>query len=152
MNFSHYTAEKNSELISCARFLFTVDWIRIIFYIVWSVFFFPLSGLFAAAHDMNIEWVIVKGISHFSDDSNTPDESWKSFASIMAASLVSNMLNDPVVFKQWPHYEGIYMSHPTLYYWLIINSDEFSQVCLFRLVEYYPWFKFFSLIHTQILR
>ena len=79
-------------------------------------FVFPLTGLFAAAHDMNIEWVIVKGISHFSDDSNTPDESWKSFASIMAASLVSNMLNDPVVFKQWPHYEGIYMSHPTLYY------------------------------------
>ena len=55
---------------------------------------------------MNIEWVIVKGISHFSDDSNTSDESWKSFASIMAASLVSNMLNDPVVFKEWPHYEG----------------------------------------------
>ena len=71
-----------------------------------GLFFFPLVGLFAAAHDMNIEWVIVKGISHFSDDSNTPDESWKSFASIMAASLVSNMLNDPVVFKEWPHYEG----------------------------------------------
>ena len=77
---------------------------RIIFY--WSVF--PLlKGLFAAAHDMNIEWVIVKGISHFSDDSNTPDESWKSFASIMAASVVSNMLNDPVVFKERPHYEGM---------------------------------------------
>ena len=69
--------------------------------------FFPFIGLFAAAHDLNLEWVIVKGISHFSDDSNTPDESWKSFASIMAASLVSNMLNDPVVFKEWPHYEGI---------------------------------------------
>ena len=64
-------------------------------------------GLFAAAHEVNIEWVIVKGISHFSDDSNTPNESWKSFASIMAASLVSNMLSDPVVFKEWPHYEGI---------------------------------------------
>ncbi|CAH3172278.1 unnamed protein product [Porites lobata] len=65
------------------------------------------EGLFAAAHEVNIEWVIVKGISHFSDDSNTPNESWKSFASIMAASLVSNMLSDPVVFKEWPHYEGI---------------------------------------------
>ena len=64
-------------------------------------------GLFAAAHEVNIEWVIVKGISHFSDDSNTPNESWKSFASIMAASLVSNMLSDPVVFKEWPHYEGM---------------------------------------------
>ena len=48
-----------------------------------------------------------KGISHFSDDSNTSDESWKSFASVMAASLVSNMLNDPVIFKEWPHYEGM---------------------------------------------
>ena len=76
---------------------------RIIFY--WSVFLL-LTGLFAAAHDMNIEWVIVKGISHFSDDSNTSDDSWKSFASIMAASVVSNMLNNPVVFKEWPHYEG----------------------------------------------
>ena len=71
-----------------------------------GLFFFPLAGLFAAAHDMNIEWVIVKGISHFSDDCKTPYEPWKSFASIMAASLVSNMLNDPVVFKEWPHYEG----------------------------------------------
>ncbi|CAH3172277.1 unnamed protein product [Porites lobata] len=65
------------------------------------------EGLFAAAHEVNIEWVIVKGISHFSDDSNTPNESWKSFASIMAASLVSNMLSDPVVFKEWPHYEDV---------------------------------------------
>ena len=71
-------------------------------------FFFPFVGLFAAAHDLNLEWVIVKGISHFSNDSNTPDESWKSFASIMAASLVSNMLNDPAVFIEWPHYEGMY--------------------------------------------
>ena len=87
-------------------------------------FFFPLiiiTGLFAAAHDMNIEWVIVKGISHFSDDSNTPEESWKSFASIMAASLVSNMLNDPVVFKEWPHYEG--MSHPWSCDWLLIGMN-----------------------------
>ncbi|CAH3192372.1 unnamed protein product, partial [Porites evermanni] len=70
-------------------------------------FYFLLIGLFAAAHDLNLEWVIVKGISHFSDDSNNPNESWKSFASIMAASLVSNMLSDPVVFKEWPHYEDV---------------------------------------------
>lgn len=71
-------------------------------------FFFPFVGLFAAAHDLNLEWVVVKGISHFSNDSSTPDESWKSFASVMAASLVSNMLNDPGVFNEWPHYEGMY--------------------------------------------
>ena len=88
--------------------------------------FYLHAGLFAAAHDVNIEWVIVKGISHFSDDSNAPNESWKSFASIMAASLVSNMLNDPVVFKEWPHYEG--MSHPCSE---IIDRDKcFDQVIL----------------------
>ena len=62
---------------------------------------------------MNIEWVIVKGISHFSNDGNASSESWKSFSSIMAASLVFNMLNDPAVFKEWPHYEGI--SHRSLF-------------------------------------
>ena len=92
---------------------------------VWSVlyFIFPFIGLFAAAYDLNLEWVIVKGISHFSDDSNTPNESWKSFASIMAASLVSNMLNDPVVFKDWPHYEGI--SHPCSDILLIMTNFLF---------------------------
>ena len=71
-------------------------------------FFFHLTGLFAAAHDLGIDWVIVKGISHFYGDSNTPDESWKSFASIMAASVVSNiLLNEPGVFKNKPHYEGM---------------------------------------------
>ena len=89
-----------------------------------SVFFclfllFKHVGLFAAAHEVNIEWVIVKGISHFSDDSNTPNESWKSFASIMAASLVSNMLSDPVVFKEWPHYEGMLPPFPVCL--LIVN-------------------------------
>ena len=76
-------------------------------FLCWLVFVVLFIGLFAAAHDLKIEWVIVKGISHFSNDGNVPNESWKSFASIMAASLVSNMLNDPVVFKEWPHYEGI---------------------------------------------
>ena len=66
--------------------------------------FFP--GLFAAAHDLKIEWVIVKGISHFADGNNPAENSWESHACIMAASLVSNMLKDPFVFEQWPHYEG----------------------------------------------
>ena len=67
--------------------------------------------------------MIVKGISHFSNDSNTPDESWKSFASIMAASLVFNMLNDPVVFEEWPHYEG--MPHPCSDILLIVTNFLF---------------------------
>ena len=63
-------------------------------------------GVFVAAHDMKIEWVIVKGVSHFINDPDQPDELWKSFACTMAASLVFNMLNDPVVFKDWPHFDG----------------------------------------------
>ena len=77
---------------------------------------------------MKIEWVIVKGISHFSNDGNTPDESWKSFASIMAASLVFNVLINPVVFKEWPHYINEGMSHPCSD---IIDRDKcFVQVIL----------------------
>ena len=63
-------------------------------------------GVFVAAHDMKIEWVIVKGVCHFINDPDPPDELWKSFACTMAASLVSNMLNDPLVFKDWTHYVG----------------------------------------------
>ncbi|CAH3180201.1 unnamed protein product [Porites lobata] len=63
------------------------------------------EGLFAAAHDLKIEWVIVKGISHFANSNNPAENSWKSHACIMAASLVSNMFKDPFVFEQWPHYE-----------------------------------------------
>ena len=59
---------------------------------------------------MKIEWVIVKGVSHFSNDLDPPNNLWKSFASTMAASLVSNMLNDPLVFKDWPHFDGKFSS------------------------------------------
>ncbi|CAH3105222.1 unnamed protein product [Porites lobata] len=65
------------------------------------------EGLFAAAHDLKIEWVIVKGISHFADGNNPAEKSWESHACIMAASLVSNMLKDSFVFQQWPHYEDL---------------------------------------------
>ena len=68
------------------------------------VVFFP--GFFVAAHDLQIEWVIVKGISHFSNGSNSAEACWKSHACVMAASLVSYMLKDSTVFKHWPHYEG----------------------------------------------
>ncbi|XP_078368627.1 uncharacterized protein LOC144652487 isoform X2 [Oculina patagonica] len=60
------------------------------------------KGIFAAAHDMKSEWVVVKGVSHFADSSTC--QSWESFACVMAASVVSNILCDPFVFEQWPHY------------------------------------------------
>ena len=63
-------------------------------------------GLFGALHELKIEWVIVKGNSHFANGNNPAEKSWESYACTMAAaSLVSNMLNNSCVFEQWPHYE-----------------------------------------------
>ena len=59
---------------------------------------------------MKIEWVIVSGVSHFTNDLDPPNNLWKSFACTMAASLVSNMLNDPLVFKDWPHFDSKFSS------------------------------------------
>ena len=64
--------------------------------------------MFAAAHDFKTEWVVVKGIKDFADGSQPSSEKWESFASVMAASVVANILSDPVIFQDWPHYnEGI---------------------------------------------
>ena len=92
-------------------------------------------GLFAAAHDLKIEWVIVKGISHFADGTNPAENSWESHACIMAASLVSNMLKDPFVFEQWPHYEG--RCHAPLLNHVIIKSlTLYRRINLVFLVKY----------------
>ena len=61
------------------------------------------SGVFAAAYDEKIEWVIVKGVASFVNQTELSRSEWMSFASTMAASVVAKMLNDPVVFKEWPH-------------------------------------------------
>ena len=60
-----------------------------------------------ASHDLKIEWVIVKGVSDLADGNRISDESWRDFACVMAASVVSHMLSDSIVFKQWPHYQGM---------------------------------------------
>ena len=67
---------------------------------------FLYTGIFAAAFDLQIEWLIVKGISHFEDSAQLNEESWQVFASVMAASLVAHILSDPCVFCSWPHFEG----------------------------------------------
>ena len=69
-------------------------------------FFFSFAGLFTAAFDVQIEWLVVKGISNYADDNESMTEKWSSFASAMAASVVTNILSDHNVFKQWPHYQG----------------------------------------------
>ena len=64
------------------------------------------TGVFTAAFDCQIEWLIVKGIADYADGSQLPSESWSSCASVMAASLVSHILSEPCVFHSWPHYQG----------------------------------------------
>ncbi len=62
------------------------------------------SGVFAAAHDLKTEWVVVKGIKDYADGSQPSSDEWRRFASVMAASVVANILSDPVVFEEWSHY------------------------------------------------
>ena len=64
-----------------------------------------IPGLYAAAYDHKVEWMIVKGVASYGDASEQPSsDEWKSFASIMAASVAAKILNDPVIFQGWPHY------------------------------------------------
>ena len=68
---------------------------------------FHILGVFTAAFDTQLEWLVVKGIADFADGEQVNEESWEAFASAMAASLVSHILSDPGVFCTWPHYQGI---------------------------------------------
>ena len=66
--------------------------------------FFVTSGVYAAAYDTNIDWVIVKGVASYFHQNQSATSEWMSFASTMAASVVAKVLNDPTVFRKWPHY------------------------------------------------
>lgn len=49
--------------------------------------------------------MIIKGVASYGDPTQSSSSEWASFASTMAASVVaSTILNDPAVFKEWPHY------------------------------------------------
>ena len=64
-----------------------------------------IIGLYAAASDLGIEWVVVKGVSDFADGSKTATGDWQPFASAMAASVVHNMFKYSDVTERWPHYK-----------------------------------------------
>ncbi|PFX25968.1 uncharacterized protein LOC111329614 [Stylophora pistillata] len=66
------------------------------------------EGLYTAAHRHGIEWLVIKGVSDFAGScgGKSSTDSWRPFASVMAASVVFHMLNDTVVFEDWPHYEN----------------------------------------------
>ena len=66
---------------------------------------FLVSGIFTAAHDMKMQWVIVKGISGYADGTESK-ENWQTFASVTAASLVVSILKECSIFEDWPHFKG----------------------------------------------
>ncbi|XP_022777460.1 uncharacterized protein LOC111318859, partial [Stylophora pistillata] len=57
------------------------------------------GGEFAAA--LKTKWVFVKGIKDFANDGQSSSEKWKQIACMMAASVVANILSDPVIFQGW---------------------------------------------------
>ncbi|XP_068753928.1 uncharacterized protein [Montipora capricornis] len=61
------------------------------------------QGVFTVAYDEKVEWVAVKGVARFAHQTQLSRSEWMFFASTMAASVVAKMLNDPVVFQEWPH-------------------------------------------------
>lgn len=63
-------------------------------------------GLFAAAYDLDMEWIVIKGISDFAGGRTLNEDAWRMFASVMAASLTFHILSDGMVFREWPHYRG----------------------------------------------
>ena len=68
-----------------------------------------VSGIFSAAHDLKMEWVVVKGISGYADGTESK-ENWQTFASVTAASLVVSILKECSIFEDWPHYKGKQMN------------------------------------------
>ena len=61
--------------------------------------------MFAAAHDLGIEWIVIKGISDYAGGSKSKESSWRPFASLMAASVTAHILSDAIIFQDWPHFE-----------------------------------------------
>ena len=56
-----------------------------------------------------MEWVVIKGVSDFADGRKSDTNAWRSFASVMAASLTAHILSDPNAFMHLSHYGGKYV-------------------------------------------
>ena len=76
------------------------------FVFFFALFFFPLLGVYTAAHNLQTEWVVVKGISDYPDGTKDSTKDWKLYASVMAASLVAHVLSQPSIVRDWPRYDG----------------------------------------------
>ena len=90
-------------------------------------------GIFTAAFDTQIEWLIVKGIADYADCAQLTSDGWGSCASVMAASLVTHLLSDPVVFRSWPHYQGSF-SQEVLF--ILLYHGLFSFCSLYQNVDF----------------
>ena len=83
--------------------MIAVGWLVVLFYRIKTV----LAGLHAAARDLDMEWVVIKGVSDFADGKKSDTDAWRPYhASVMAASLTVHILSNPIVFEHVPHYEG----------------------------------------------
>ena len=89
--------------------------------------------MFAAAHDLDIEWVVIKGISGYADGRKVKD-SWRTFASVMAASLTAHVLSDTIAFQAWPHYGS------ASEYWTGHVHVEFSNAISYSFPSAQLWF------------
>ena len=65
-----------------------------------------VAGLFTAAFDTGIEWLIFKGIAGFAGGNESTTLPWQHFASVMAASVVFKFLHYANVWSYWTHYGG----------------------------------------------
>ena len=62
--------------------------------------------MYTAAHDSKTAWLVVKGIKDFADEMQSSSKKWKQISCVMAASVVANILNDPIIFQDWPHFNA----------------------------------------------
>ena len=102
-------------------------------------------GIFTAAFDTQIEWLIVKGIAGYADCAQLTSEGWPSCASVMAASLVTHILSDPVVFRSWPHYQGNFSCEVLS---LLLYCGLLSFCCLYQNVDFVV-FKGFLVVELE---
>ena len=96
---------------------------------VYESLIFHVLGVYSAAHDLKMEWVVVKGISRYADGTET-EEKWKTCASVTAASLVFSILNDCSIFEDWPHYRGKQISFTFCFSFTVYLHAVTSWSCM----------------------
>lgn len=74
----------------------------------------------------------MKGIKDHINGVQSSRDTWEVFASVMAASVVANILHDPMIFKDWCHYgEGKRAKCPLIHHF----SSQIYFHGLFILIE-----------------